>query len=75
MFVIGSWFVLERWIADGPFRAARVPAKSDLDVASGSDAKSILEQHWDTWVTDQDWAWLAGHGINTVRIPVRLIPS
>ncbi|RDX42924.1 glycoside hydrolase [Lentinus brumalis] len=67
---LGSWFVLERWIADGPFRAARAPAQSDLDIASGPDAKSILEHHWDTWITDQDWVWLAGHGINTVRIPI-----
>ncbi|RPD60333.1 glycoside hydrolase [Lentinus tigrinus ALCF2SS1-7] len=67
---LGSWFVLERWITDAPFRAARAPALSDLDVATGSDAKSILERHWDTWVTNEDWAWLAGRGINTVRIPI-----
>ncbi|KZT07056.1 glycoside hydrolase family 5 protein [Laetiporus sulphureus 93-53] len=68
---LGSWFVLERWIADSPFRCAASPAQSDLDVARGSNAKEILEQHWDTWITEDDWKWIADKGINTVRIPVR----
>ena len=63
--------MLERWIAEAPFRAAAAPAQSDLDVARGAHAQEILEHHWDTWVTAQDWAWLAERGINTVRIPVR----
>ncbi|KAI0760713.1 glycoside hydrolase [Fomes fomentarius] len=36
----------------------------------GEDAKEILEHHWDTWITEQDWQWLADKGINTVRIPI-----
>ncbi|EMD32256.1 glycoside hydrolase family 5 protein [Gelatoporia subvermispora B] len=67
---LGSWFVLERWIADSPFQSAASPAQSDLDVARGGNAKEILEHHWDTWITDEDWAWLTAQGINTVRIPV-----
>lgn len=69
---VGSWFVLERWISDSPFRHAAGSGQSDLDVATGSGAKEILEQHWDTWIVDTDWEWLAEKGINTVRIPVRL---
>ncbi|KAI0754068.1 glycoside hydrolase [Daedaleopsis nitida] len=67
---LGSWFVLERWIADSPFRCARAPAHSDWDVAMGSAARNILEQHWDTWITEQDWVWLSEKGVNTVRIPI-----
>jgi glucan 1,3-beta-glucosidase len=52
-----------------------VQGSSDLDVARGSNAKSVLEHHWDAWVTEADWEYLARHGINTVRIPVRLKPS
>ena len=70
---LGSWFVLERWISESPFRNARPPAQSDLDVAKGEGAKGILEQHWDTWITEDDW--LAEKGINTVRIPVCLRSS
>ena len=62
--------MLERWITETPFREAEAPAQSDLDVAKGANAKEILERHWDTWITEADWAWLAEKGINTVRIPV-----
>ncbi|KAL1948719.1 hypothetical protein VTO73DRAFT_10525 [Trametes versicolor] len=67
---LGSWFVLERWISDSPFRNAAGSGQSDLDVATGSGAKEILEHHWDTWIVDADWDWLAEQGINTVRIPI-----
>ncbi|CAA7270598.1 unnamed protein product [Cyclocybe aegerita] len=67
---LGSWFVLERWICDRPFSCARPPAQSDLDVARGTNAKDILETHWDTWIGDDDWKWIADRGINAVRIPI-----
>jgi len=66
----GSWFVLERWTADGPFRSAVQPAQSDLDVALGKDAKYILEDHWNNWITETDWKWIKERGFNAVRIPV-----
>ncbi|KAH9887994.1 glycoside hydrolase [Cubamyces lactineus] len=67
---LGSWFVLERWIAESPFHDAAAPAQSDLDVARGAHAREILERHWDTWLTEADWKWLADAGINTVRVPI-----
>lgn len=67
----GSWFVLERWLAESPFRFAAPPGQSDLDVARGSQAKEVLEHHWDTWISEQDWAWIAATGLNSVRLPVR----
>jgi hypothetical protein len=69
---VGSWFVLERWIAENPFRNARSPAQSDLDVVHGSTPKDVLQHHWDSWMTEADWKWIAERGINTVRIPVRV---
>ena len=69
----GSWFVLERWIANTPFQHAKAPAQSDLDVALGQNAKEVLEHHWDTWITEEDFAWIAQRGLNSVRIPVRLV--
>ena len=70
----GSWFVLERWITDTPFRQALSPAASDLDVAKGSNAKQILEKHWDSWITQRDWNWMSTVGINAIRLPVRIHP-
>ncbi|KAH7908898.1 glycoside hydrolase family 5 protein [Hygrophoropsis aurantiaca] len=67
---LGSWFVLERWISETPFRFAAEPGQSDLDVARGSNAKEVLENHWDSWITEDDFKWLSEIGINTVRIPI-----
>lgn len=69
----GCWFVLERWIAETPFAQAVPPGQSDLDVAKGAHAKEILERHWDSWITNNDFEWLAARGINAVRIPVRSV--
>ena len=52
------------------FQEAAKPKQSDLDVAKGKDAKRILEEHWDSWITDEDWKWMKEHGYNSVRIPV-----
>ncbi|KAI0322546.1 glycoside hydrolase [Amylostereum chailletii] len=67
---LGSWFVLERWITDAPYRSAAHPGESDHDVARGENGKKILENHWDEWVKEEDWKWLSERGINTVRIPI-----
>ncbi|WVW80085.1 hypothetical protein I302_102058 [Kwoniella bestiolae CBS 10118] len=67
---LGSWFTLERWIASHPFRNAAQPGQSDFDVASGKDAKKVLEEHWDTWMNEGDWRWIKERGFNSVRIPI-----
>ncbi|KAG8905061.1 Glucan 1,3-beta-glucosidase 3 [Tulasnella sp. 403] len=66
----GSWFTLEPWIVHRAFRSASGMRASDLDVARGKNAQCILEEHWDTFMIDDDWIWLSQHGINTVRIPI-----
>lgn len=62
--------MLERWIADSPYRCTAQPGQSDLDVAKGSNAREILENHWDHWITEDDWSWISQRGLNAVRIPV-----
>lgn len=70
---LGSWFVLEGWMApQSVFREAIKPKQSDMDVAKGGNPKRILEEHWDSWIVDEDWKWIKEHGYNSVRIPVRI---
>lgn len=69
---LGSWFSLEQWICPHVFRGAKPPGQSDYDVASGNDAKRILEEHWDTWINEDDMKWIASRGFNSVRLPVSL---
>nr|CDI51074.1 related to Glucan 1,3-beta-glucosidase precursor [Melanopsichium pennsylvanicum 4] len=70
---LGSWFSLEGWLTPSLFQKAKDPKGSELDVVAGMDhneAKSMLENHWDTFINDGDLQWMVDHGINTVRIPV-----
>jgi aryl-phospho-beta-D-glucosidase BglC (GH1 family) len=39
-------------------------------MASSPNAREILEKHWDTFITESDFEYIASKGINTVRIPV-----
>lgn len=47
---------------------------SELDIAEGwgslSNARTVLERHWDTFINQSDFQYLASIGINTVRLPV-----
>jgi aryl-phospho-beta-D-glucosidase BglC (GH1 family) len=56
------------------FSCANGPKASELDVATGwgdlGSAKAMLEKHWDTRITEEDFAWLQKIGINTVRVPI-----
>lgn len=56
------------------FKCASGPKSAELDVATGwgdtKSSRSVLEKHWDTWITEDDFAWLQQTGINTVRIPI-----
>jgi glucan 1,3-beta-glucosidase len=67
-------FVQENWMNPSLFSCATGPKASELDVAAGWDnpksSRSVLEKHWDTWITEDDFAWLQKTGINTVRIPI-----
>ncbi|WVQ83628.1 hypothetical protein IAT38_005769 [Cryptococcus sp. DSM 104549] len=67
---LGSWFSLEQWICPQVFREAKSPGQSDYDVAAGGNAKRILEEHWDTWITEDDLRWIASKGFNSVRLPI-----
>ncbi|KAK0483511.1 glycoside hydrolase [Armillaria novae-zelandiae] len=71
---LGSWFVNEQWMTPSMFKQASGKQMSEYDIASGcdsiADAQSLLEEHWDTFITEADFEYLASLGINTVRLPI-----
>lgn len=87
---LGSWFVQEQWMNPSLFTCASGRQQAELDVASGwgnvNNARQVLERHWDTWITEEDFTYLATigmectlvsstggkltSGINTVRLPI-----
>ncbi|CDZ96181.1 Glycoside hydrolase, superfamily [Phaffia rhodozyma] len=71
---LGSWFTLEKWISSSPFEGAAPPGGSDLDICKSGrpkeEIKRKLEQHWDTWIVESDFEFLAQRGINSIRLPI-----
>ncbi|KAF4576475.1 glycosyl hydrolase 5 (cellulase A) family protein [Pleurotus pulmonarius] len=72
---LGSWFVHENWMQPTTmFACASGNKESEYDIASGwgsqASARALLEKHWDTFIGPTDFAYLAGIGINTVRLPI-----
>ena len=68
---LGGWLVLERWMKDSLFAGVQGRDETAFCVQLGREAASRrLREHWDTWITEADFAWIADHGFNAVRIPV-----
>ncbi|OBZ75975.1 Glucan 1,3-beta-glucosidase 3 [Grifola frondosa] len=71
---LGSWFVHEKWMTPSVFACASGEQISELDIAFGwgstSAARAVLERHWDTFINQTDFDYLASIGINTVRLPI-----
>lgn len=69
-----SRFVHEQWMTPSLFTCASGPQQAEIDIASGwngtSHAKALLENHWDTFITQKDFQYLASIGINSIRLPI-----
>ncbi|CDO95352.1 unnamed protein product [Kluyveromyces dobzhanskii CBS 2104] len=77
---IGGWFVLEPFITPSLFETFRTNDYNDDGIpvdeyhyckTLGKDeARRRLTEHWDTWITEVDFAQMAAGGLNLVRIPI-----
>ena len=65
---LGGWLVLERWMT--PTLFAGTDAKDEYSFMYTPDADGKLAAHHQTFITEDDFRWLADHGINAVRIPI-----
>jgi hypothetical protein len=63
---LGSWFVQEQWMNPSLFGCASGNKQAEFDVASGwgsvDGARQVLERHWDEWIVESDFAYLASIG-------------
>ncbi|CAE7183324.1 unnamed protein product [Rhizoctonia solani] len=77
---LGGWLVLEPFISPAmyePYMNATVPAIDEWtlcenlaqDASSGGVAKAI-EEHYKTFITEEDFAQIAAAGLNWIRIPI-----
>ena len=68
---LGGWLVLEKWMKESLFAGTSAEDETSWCVELGrEEASRRLREHWDTWITEADFAWIAEHGFNAVRIPV-----
>ena len=68
---LGGWLVLEKWITPSVYAGARAEDEYSLCQELGkARAQERLKRHRETWITAEDFKWLAAHGLGAVRIPV-----
>jgi len=71
---LGGWLVLEPWITPSLFdntgNSEIVDEWTFSSLQSNSVAQSALQNHWDTWITEQDFSDIAAAGLNHVRLPI-----
>lgn len=73
---LGGWFVNEGWMESNFMSCATQSSEYGIVTGFGTSANGLksaqyaLEQHWDTWITEDDFKYLQGKGVNTVRIPI-----
>jgi glucan 1,3-beta-glucosidase len=67
---LGAWLVLEKWMVPDVFRDTDASDEYSLCLALGGQARSRLQQHWETFITEDDFRWIRNCGLNTVRLPV-----
>jgi glucan 1,3-beta-glucosidase len=67
---LGGWLVLEKWMTPSLFEGLNATDETTYCVELGAVAETRLKHHWQTFITRDDFAWLADVGINAVRIPI-----
>ncbi|KAF8910117.1 glycoside hydrolase family 5 protein [Gymnopilus junonius] len=71
---LGGWLVLEPWITPSIFdntgNSNIVDEWTFGQLQSHSTALSVLQNHWNTWITESDFAAIAAAGLNHVRLPI-----
>jgi len=69
---LGGWLVLEPWITPSLFDNtgdSRVVDEWTFGQFA-PNAQSVLQNHWNTWITESDFAAIAAAGLNHVRLPI-----
>jgi len=67
---LGSWFVPEAWMTPSFYGRTGASSLCAFVDANRSAAAQQMRQHLNTFVTESDFAWIASHGFNAVRVPV-----
>ncbi|CAH6720217.1 uncharacterized glycosyl hydrolase [[Candida] jaroonii] len=71
---LGACFVLEKWIFHDLFidntNFELEAAEKSMSKLGKDEAQKKFEDHWNGFMTDDDWKWLEDHNVTSLRIPV-----
>jgi glucan 1,3-beta-glucosidase len=67
---LGGWLVLEKWMVPDVYRETDASDEYGLCLALGGQARSRLDEHRETFITEDDFRWIRNCGLNAVRLPV-----
>lgn len=68
---LGSWLALEKWISPAVYAGVEAEDEFTLCRKLGRrEAEARLKKHRESWITEEDFQWLAARGIDSVRLPV-----
>lgn len=66
---LGGWFVLEGWMTPDLFDGVDGSDETAF-MEQKPDALNEIENHWDTFITEEDFQFLQLHGIEYIRLPI-----
>ncbi|KAE8254482.1 hypothetical protein A4X13_0g3399 [Tilletia indica] len=79
---LGGWWVTESWMQPNFYRDAQLQNEAGnfsfisdegewmLSYANRSEAKEVLRQHYQTWITEKDFQEMKALGLNAVRLVI-----
>lgn len=69
---LGSWLLLERWMVPELFTENGAESNDEYRFMEelGDSKEAVMHEHYQSFITEEDFAWLGEAGINVVRIPV-----
>ncbi|MDO5051574.1 MAG: hypothetical protein Q4E05_01625 [Pseudoclavibacter sp.] len=65
---LGGWLVSERWMTPSLYEGTR--ARDEYGLARTPGGPERLRRHREEFLREEDFAWLAAHGVEAVRIPI-----
>lgn len=66
---LGGWFVLEGWMSPELFEGVS-GSDETIFMEEKPNAEAELIEHWNTFITEADFAYLASKNITHVRLPI-----
>lgn len=68
---LSGWFIPEPWVTPSLFAAIGATNETELQTVMGSVAyNERIRQHYETFITEDDFRRMAAIGLNAVRLPV-----